>query len=301
MDPYGSTPPITKTKTGVVPPPRLGQGMSIGAEGVTTPWSPATSAPLTAPPPPPPPPHDPPAAGVSSPNLVSELPPQTAAYAQQTAQPQSPIQSAFQGSLLNLLNRSQQTPSLEDPALKAQSEVFRAGRQRSAERERASAAERMAQQGLGESGAFDTVVGQIENARGFDEANFNANLIGGEIQARRQELQDALRLAAATGDSESARALQKELAVMDFGLRERGQGLQQQGLNLQERLGLGDLDIRKQGLAQQGQLGRGDLALRLMLGLQGNQQFYDQLGLGASQWLADYNQRNFMDYWNGGS
>jgi hypothetical protein len=37
----------------------------------------------------------------------------------------------------------------------------------------------------------------------------------------------------------------------------------------------------------------------MMLGMQGNQLAYDQLGLGAGQWLMDFNQDNFMNYMGG--
>lgn len=193
----------------------------------------------------------------------------------------SPIQSAFQGGLLNLMNQSQQTPSLNDPNLAAQSQAFRVAQQRGAERSRAALAERMGAEGTLGGGGFNVGLGQIENARTQAEAGFDANLIGDEVNARRAALLDSLRIAAAAGDNEAARLLQT------------------QGLQLQERLGLGDLDLRNRGLTQQGQLGRGDLALRLMLGLQGNQQFYDQLGLNSAQWLADYNQRAFNSYMGG--
>jgi hypothetical protein len=233
-----------------------------------------------------------PAAGNVSPATSSQMPPMAAAYGQQQAAPQSPIQQAFQGSLLNMLNRSQQTPSLSDPNLAPQVDVFRAAQQRSAERQRASAAERMSQQGTLDSGAFDTQVGQIDAKRGLNEANFESGLLGGEMNARRDELSRALGLAGAAGDTQSAQALQRELATLDVALREKG-------LGLQDKFGTADLGLRQNALTQQGQLGRGDLALRLMLGLQGNQQFYDQLGLGAGQWLADFNQNNFMNYMGG--
>jgi hypothetical protein len=195
--------------------------------------------------------------------------------AQGQGQPLSPIQSAFQGGLLNLMNRAQQAPSLNDPMLSAQSQAFRTAQQRGAERSRAAMVERMGADGTLGGGGLTTGIGQIENARTLAEANFDTGLLANEQNIRRQEFMDALRLAAASGDNEAARLLQS------------------QGLQLQERLGLGDLDLRNRGLAQQGELGRGDLSLRYMLGLMGNQQFYDQLGTNTSQWLADFNMRNF--------
>jgi hypothetical protein len=207
----------------------------------------------------------------------------------------SPIQQAFQGSLLNLINRSQQAPSLSDPTLKPQVDVFRSAQQRNAERMQQTAAERLAAQGLnsgGQGGAMDAAVSQIGAQRGLNEATFEAGLLGQEMDARRGDLMNALELARVSGDTHTAQALQRELSLLDLGLRG-------QGLDLQKQLGLGDLDLRGQAIQQQGQLGRGDLALRLLLGMQGNQLAYDQMGLGASQWLAQFNQNNFQNYMGG--
>jgi hypothetical protein len=159
-----------------------------------------------------------------------QAPPQAqeAPAPQAQAAPQvSPIQQAFQGSLLSMLNKSQQQPSLNDPALAAQSQAFGVGQQRSAERQRSAMAERMAQQGQAESGAFDTGVGQIEAQRGLNQSNFDAGLVGNEVNARRQELMQAMQLAASIGNQEAARELQKELSMLDIGLRGRGLDIQE--------------------------------------------------------------------------
>ncbi len=231
-----------------------------------------------------------------APQAPAPQPQQQAPAPQAQAAPQvSPIQQAFQGSLLSMLNQSQQPPSITDPALAAQSETFRASQQRSAERQRSALAERMAAQGFasgGAGGALDAGIQQIGAQRGLNEANFDAELVGNEVSARRNELMQAMQLAASIGNQEAARELQKELSMLDIGLRGRG-------LDIQENLGGQDIGLRKEAIQQQGSLGRGDLALRLLLGQQGNQQFYDQLGLGAGQWLADFNQNNFMNYMGG--
>jgi hypothetical protein len=218
-----------------------------------------------------------------------------APQAQQAAPQVSPIQQAFQGSLLSMFQKSQQPPSITDPALAAQSETFRAGQQRSAERQRSQLAERMAHQGFasgGAGGALDAGIQQIGAQRGLNEATYDAGLVGNEVSARREELMQAMQLAASIGNQEAARELQKELSMLDIGLRGRG-------LDIQENLGGQDVGLRKEAIQQQGSLGRGDLALRMMLGMQGNQLAYDQLGLGAGQWLMDFNQDNFMNYMGG--
>jgi hypothetical protein len=135
------------------------------------------------------------------------------------------------------MGRSQQTPSLTDATLAPQVEVFRAQQQRNQERNRKVAAERAAATGQSESGYLDNLITKGVQEEGFNKANFNANLLGKEMNTRRQELLAALQLASATGDAESARALQEKLAEVSA-------SMQQQGLNLQGELGRGDLDLR---------------------------------------------------------
>lgn len=179
---------------------------------------------------------------------------------------QTPIQSAFQDALLKYLGRSQETPSLDDPILRPQSELFRVQAQRDQEKNRRAAAERAAATGRSQSGYLDTMINQgVQNQR-LATQQFNANLLGNELNKRREELQSALRIAQATGDAEAARELQSRLAQVQA-------QMQQQSLNLQ------------------GQLGFGDLALRALLAEMGNEQFYDQLGLNTVLGMEGLNQR----------
>ncbi len=235
-----------------------------------------------------------PAAGQVSPAVAQQMPSLASSFGQQQAAPASPIQQAFQTSLLSQL-APKPMPTLDDPNIAPKVDAFRVSQQRNAERQQSQAAERLTQQGMasgGSGGALDTAIQQIGAQRGLNESNYNAGLIGDELTARRNEMQQALSLAAASGDAEASRGLQRELATLDAALRERG-------IDLQADLGQKDIDLRTEAIDQQGSLGRGDLALRLLLGLQGNELAYDQMGLGASQWLANFNQNNFMDYMNG--
>ncbi len=182
-----------------------------------------------------------PSGGVSVPS--STLPPDIAAVFGQ-APTQTPIQSAYQDALLKYMGKAQTTPSLDDPTLAPQVEVFRAQAQRGQERQRLAAAERAAANGQSESGYLDNLIMKGIQDQGMNTASYNANLLGGEMNKRREELQAALQLASATGNAEAARELQTRLA-------EASARMQQQGLNLQ------------------GQLGSGDLALRWGLGMEG--------------------------------
>lgn len=178
----------------------------------------------------------------------------------------TPIQTAYQDALLKYMGRAQETPTLDDSILGPQTEVFRAANQRNTERQRRSAVERASAQGQNQSGYLDNLINEGVQKQGFNNAQFNANLLGGEMSKRREELQAALQLASATGNAEATRELQARLAQVSA-------AMQQQGLNLQ------------------GQLGSGDLALRKMQTQMGNDQFYDQLGVNSALNLEGLNQR----------
>ncbi|MDP2319546.1 MAG: hypothetical protein Q8O42_09450 [Acidobacteriota bacterium] len=150
----------------------------------------------------------------------------------------TPIQGAYQDALLKYMSRSQETPSLSDSTLAPQVEVFRAAAQRGQERQRLSAAERAAANGQSESGYLDNVINKGIQDQNFNTASYNANLLGGEMNKRREELQAGLQLASATGNAEASRELQTRLAQVSA-------AMQQQGLNLQGQLGFGDLDLRR--------------------------------------------------------
>lgn len=238
-------------------------------------WWQTPNAPQTGPPPtpaPPPPPPAPPKGNGEVPSLQgnginipsSTLPGDVQATFNKPAQ-QTPVQSAYQTALLKYMDQSQQTPSLDDPILGPQAEVYRVQQQRNQERNRRSAAERAAATGLSSSGALDRKIEQGVQAQRFNTAQYNANLLGRELERRRNELLSALQLASATGNQEATRELQARLAQVSA-------QMQQQGLNLQ------------------GQLGRGDLDLRMLQTLLGNDQFYDQLGINTALNLEGLNQ-----------
>lgn len=225
------------------PGPKWNNG--VGPDGNTG-WSMITNdwtMPQTvAPPPPPrePGPEPPPTGGggggVPPINVPSATLPPDIASIFTRPQEKTPIQSAYQDALLKYMHRGFETPSLDDSILGPQSEVFRATNQRNTERQRRTAVER-AGTGQGNSGYLDNLITQGVQKQGFDNAQFNANLLGGELSKRREELQAALQLASATGNQEATRELQSRLAEVSA-------RMQQQGLNLQGQLGGGDLDLR---------------------------------------------------------
>jgi hypothetical protein len=200
--------------------------------------------------------------------------------------PASPIQGAFQDSLLSVLQQTQQPVSLTDPNLQSLSDLNRLGAQRATERARAAMAERAAASGTSGSGGFDRGVERLLNQEGRAVTEFDTNLIRGEQLRRQQQLMQALQLAQATGNQEAARRLQTQLALLSEATSESQFGR--------------ELGFREGALEQQGQLGRGDLALRLLLGLMGNQYNYDALGSSNAFRMADLNQNYLQSLLSGG-
>ena len=187
----------------------------------------------------------------------------------------TPTQSAYQDALLRYMGKAQDTPSLDDAVLGPQTEVFRASQQRGQERSRRVNAERAAATGQGQSGYLDNLINQGVQQQNFNTASFDANLLGGEMNKRREELQAGLQLAGATGNQEATRELQNKL-------EQARAMMQQQGLNLQ------------------GQLGGRDLDLRQWMAMMGNDQFYDQLGVNSAFNMENLNQRALQMIMGGG-
>lgn len=125
--------------------------------------------------------------------------------------------------------------------------------QRSAERARRAAAERMATTGEavgGQGGALDAEVNAINQSLGESNAALMSQLVTGELQARRQQVVQALAFA----QGEEKMKLEMLLAQMDNAIKQSSLALQGQQLNQQ------------------------------------NQQFYDQMGYNTNrdQNMLDY-------------
>jgi hypothetical protein len=127
------------------------------------------------------------------------------------------------------------TPSITDPELAAQSNAYRRARERSGQDARAALAQRAAANGLllggNSSGSFDVGVQGIHEGIGEDTAAHDAGLVGDEVQQRRATLQGLLNMALSSGDAESVRALQLQLAQMDEALRKQQMAQQSSQFN----------------------------------------------------------------------
>ena len=148
------------------------------------------------------------------------------------------LTAAVRAQLLKLMSG---TDRPFDAASDPRAAAYRRARGRSADQERAQAAERAAFMGLNlggqGSGAFETQVQGIQEGAGEDIAGYEADIQNQEVQARRQQLIQALELATAVGARNEANALQRELANLDTQYRYAALG--EQGRQFNER---SDLD-----------------------------------------------------------
>ena len=124
-------------------------------------------------------------------------------------------QQAMRALLMGRIGEASKPVDVNAPGIKETLAAQRLARQRAAERQRSQTAVRLSSEGLLDSGAFDTAISGIEQARGEGEASDIANTLLPEHQAKRQELLQLYQMAIAQGDAEAARALQEQLAAID--------------------------------------------------------------------------------------
>ena len=103
--------------------------------------------------------------------------------------------------------------------MRTQLDPQRVALQRSAERQRSQMAARLAQEGLLDSGTFDTGLSGIEQQRGESEASMTGQVVGRELESRRTQVMNLLNMALRSGDAESARGLSGQLQMLDMQLR----------------------------------------------------------------------------------
>src|SRR5215471_16207644 len=203
------------------------------------------------------------------------------------------IQDVYRQQLMGLL----QGPTPEAAAAAAgtspQVAAFRTAQQRSFDRSRAQLAEQNAQQGLTGSGAAQTQVMGLEQARGENEASFEAQVAQKAMDDRRQQLMQAIQMAQQAGQFDQAQALERELKMSELSIQQQSNAAD---LALREKLGLGQLDLSKLSLDQQKQLAQmedaykraalsqeGDLTRSAQAIQSAGQSIQQQLGLGDLQ------------------
>lgn len=146
-----------------------------------------------------------------------------------------------------------------DPNIKQQVDPYAAAQTRAQRDADSAAAERLSAQGLGTSGAMDQERRYDSEQAGQATGQFQASLVGQELQNRRTEIQNALNGLSGTITNDQKNALEQELADMDNAIK-------QAGLAQSEQLG-------QEQLSNSLTLGTGQLNLGLMEALLNNQQF----------------------------
>lgn len=169
-------------------------------------------------------------------------------------------------------------PGKDDEAVAAQVNPFKAAMERQRDQTIRSEAEHAFASGGQDYGAPERAV--AGERAGQQAGLFESQVVGRELQARRQQIQSALLQFGNTLSGDQQRALQKQLADLDAQLK-------REGLNVQSTLGQGDLGLRRE-------LGTGQLNLGLLGMLLNNQQFGDSLGLQAALGGAGLNRDALM-------
>lgn len=183
------------------------------------------------------------------------------------------VQDEFLQLLMNRMNQGTEIDR-NDPNIRQQSDAFAAG----VERQKRDAISDMAERsGPLASGALRGQERMTRERAGQAIGSFEAELVGKELQNRRDEIRQALEQFGGMLDADQQRQLQRELANLDAQLK-------QQGLDVQSSLGGRELDIRER-------LGTAGLNVDLMGLLLGQQRFGDQLGFDIADREAFYNNQ----------
>lgn len=127
------------------------------------------------------------------------------------------------------------------PGIKEMIAAQRLAHQRAAERSQSQNAARLANMNLGSSGEADTSFNALQQQRGEADAQGEAQILGNEHQAKRDELRSLLSMAVASGDAESARTLQAQIAAIDSQLAQERFG---SDLNFRQNSFVDDLGAR---------------------------------------------------------
>lgn len=143
-------------------------------------------------------------------------------YLQSQQSQQAQQQASLREILMGQLGQATQPVSLNSPGIREVLAGGRIGLQRGAEQQRKDAAELRAYDGSGGLGgkAFEGDVNRIDQQRGESEAQMNGQVLGQELNAKRDQLNKLLTLAMSLGDSESARNIQAQLGAIQTQLQQ---------------------------------------------------------------------------------
>lgn len=174
------------------------------------------------------------------------------------------------------LQRATQGTTIDtnDPNFRQQADAYAAAQERFRRNTIDDASQAAFAGGFRGSGAETLAERMANEAAGRNVGQFEAQLVGKELQSRRDEISDALSGLKGIISTDQAAGLQRELAALDAAIKR--ESLSQSG-----SLGGRELDIREN-------LGQGALNVDLMRALLQNQQFGQELGLNIGQSEMNY-------------
>lgn len=176
------------------------------------------------------------------------------------------MQDLVRAKLMDQLNTP--LPTMDSPGLAPAISAFSQAQNKATARQVNQNAEAFGASGLEASGArLSADRGAIEQ-QGLNEATFGSNLMMGELNAQRQQVQTALQQALALNDQDVSRQLQERLANLNA-------TIQRESLAQTGRLGQADIDLRRAGQT-------GNLNLGLLNLIQNGRQFNDSLGFNIA-------------------
>lgn len=206
------------------------------------------------------------------------------------------LTNTYTDTLNKLLQTDSSAPSMSDSTLAAQQNAFDVQNQRGLDQSRAAMAEQLAAEGLapttgGSSGAFDSGLANLTQQAGEASAGNAAQLMGTELQSRRNQLQALAATAGSSLTADQQQAIEEELGKLDA-------QIQQQAVTQQGKLGQGSLDLQQllgQGsLNLQQLLGEGGLNLGLLQLLTNNQNYNSGLATNLGEFNANMNQQALL-------
>lgn len=136
----------------------------------------------------------------------------------------SPMDAQVNDAILKLL----ETPRDRSPEwLKntPEGQAANASLQRSEERQRADTAQKASVEGWSNSGAFDTEVSGIKQARGEAGAQLMSQIASQYVDRDREDLMQGIQFALSSGQFDKAQALQRELAALEASVQREGMQL----------------------------------------------------------------------------
>lgn len=217
-----------------------------------------------------------PAGAVQSPQANTVQPGQSGYYggSQTGPQPYNTNPQSQQTYMDTLMGRLTQPTTVDtnDPAYRQQVDTYSAAVERSRRNANADAAEAA---GPYASGALQGTERMNNEQASQQTAGFEADLLGREIQNKRDEVSSALSTLGGQLNNDQQAQLKRELAQLDAQLKQMGI--------------TSESDIASQELALKDKLGVGGLNLGLIQALLQNQQFGDTLGFNIADRDAYYN------------